>query len=194
MQKFSTYHWPVVIKFGSLELRPLRIRDRRQWNRVRNTNRDWLKTWEATLPRIPGEDDKTNLPSYFQMINAYNREGRAQRSISLAIWFEGVLVGQISMGGIIFGALRGAHIGYWIDQAFCNRGLTTQAVDLLTEHGFSSLLLHRIEINVRPENVASRRVAEKAGYTLEGERPRYLHIDGQWRDHLCFVRENPIIS
>ncbi|MEI6476516.1 MAG: GNAT family protein [Actinomycetes bacterium] len=194
MEKFSTHHWPVVITFGSLELRPLRLRDRRQWNRVRNTNLQWLKPWEATLPRIPGEDHGINLPSYFHMMSTYNREGRAQRSISLAIWFEGRLVGQISMGGIIFGALRGAHIGYWIDQAYSNRGLTTQAVDLLTEYGFSSLLLHRIEINLRPENAASRKVAEKAGYRLEGERPRYLHIDGQWRDHLCFVRENPRIS
>ncbi len=194
MEKFSTHQWPVVITFGSLELRPLRLRDRLQWNRVRNSNLQWLKPWEATLPRIPGEDHGINLPSYFQMMSAYNREGRAQRSISLAIWFEGRLVGQISMGGIIFGALRGAHIGYWIDQAFSNRGLTTQAVDLLTEYGFSSLLLHRIEINLRPENAASRKVAEKAGYHLEGERPRYLHIDGQWRDHLCFVRENPRIS
>ena len=194
MEKFSTHHWPVVITFGSLELRPLRLRDRLQWNRVRNSNLQWLKPWEATLPRIPGEDHGINLPSYFQMMSAYNREGRAQRSISLAIWFEGRLVGQISMGGIIFGALRGAHIGYWIDQAYSNRGLTTQAVDLLTEYGFSSLLLHRIEINLRPENAASRKVAEKAGYHLEGERPRYLHIDGQWRDHLCFGRENPRIS
>ena len=194
MEKFSTHKWPVVITFGSLELRPLRLRDRLQWNRVRNSNLQWLKPWEATLPRIPGEDHGINLPSYFQMMSAYNREGRAQRSISLAIWFEGRLVGQISMGGIIFGALRGAHIGYWIDQAYSNRGLTTQAVDLLTEYGFSSLLLHRIEINLRPENAASRKVAEKAGYHLEGERPRYLHIDGQWRDHLCFVRENPRIS
>jgi ribosomal-protein-alanine N-acetyltransferase len=61
---------------------------------------------------------------------------------------------------------------------------------MMTEYGFYVLGLHRIEINLRPENGASRRVAEKAGYLLEGERPKFLHIDGQWRDHLCFVREN----
>jgi ribosomal-protein-alanine N-acetyltransferase len=37
-------------------------------------------------------------------------------------------------------------------------------------------------------------VAEKAGYVLEGERPRYLHIDGDWRDHLSFVKENPLVK
>jgi ribosomal-protein-alanine N-acetyltransferase len=92
------------------------------------------------------------------------------------------------MGGIAYGALRGAHIGYWIDQRYANKGFMTEAVLGLTDYGFNELKLHRIEINLRPENESSRRVAEKAGYHLEGERPSYLHIDGGWRDHLVFVR------
>ena len=101
------------------------------------------------------------------------------------------MIGQISLGGVIYGALRAGHIGYWIDRNYANKGYTTQAVELLTQYAFEEMALHRVEINLRPENQASRRVAEKAGYILEGERPRYLHIDGQWRDHLSFVRENP---
>jgi len=128
------------------------------------------------------------------MVNFNNREGRAGRAVSLIIWYQGQLVGQITMGGITYGALRGAHIGYWIDSAHANQGITTKAVEMMTNYGLDVLHLHRIEINLRPENVASRRVAEKVGYHLEGERPRFLHIDGQWRDHLCFVRENPEIS
>jgi ribosomal-protein-alanine N-acetyltransferase len=54
--------------------------------------------------------------------------------------------------------------------------------------------LHRIEINIRPENAPSCRVAEKAGYLLEGTRERYLHIDGQWRDHVSYVKENPTVE
>ena len=47
--------------------------------------------------------------------------------------------------------------------------------------------LHRIEIAIRPENAASLRVVEKLGFRPEGVRPRYLHIDGDWRDHLVFA-------
>ena len=47
--------------------------------------------------------------------------------------------------------------------------------------------LHRVEINIRPENVASRRVVEKLAFRPEGLRPAYLHIDGDWRDHLSFA-------
>ena len=46
---------------------------------------------------------------------------------------------------------------------------------------------------MRPENEASQKVAKNAGYSLEGSRKNYLHIDGGWRDHLSYVRENPKI-
>jgi ribosomal-protein-alanine N-acetyltransferase len=129
------------------------------------------------------------------MVRYYKKEAKELRSISLGIWLnEGgreIFIGQITLGGLVFGAYRGGHIGYWIDQRFSNRGYTTRSVQALTNFGFAELGLHRIEINLRPENGASKRVAEKSGYHFEGIRPRYLHIDGDWRDHLTFVAENP---
>ena len=193
----SEHSWPITLYGTDISLRPLRMRDRKKWLNVRAENREWLTPWEATLPFIPGSDVESlqkELPSFFRLVRTLNRESRDVRSISFAIWHENNLIGQISMGGIIMGAMRGAHIGYWIDREYAGRGYTTEAVNLLTQYGFSVLALHRIEINLRPENAASRRVAEKAGYVLEGERPRYLHIDGDWRDHLSFVKENPLIK
>jgi ribosomal-protein-alanine N-acetyltransferase len=180
---------------GELFLKPIRFRDKSQWDSVRAINRDWLSPWEATRPNI---DHKSALPSYYGMVLQLNRELRALRSISLGIWLnenrDQVLIGQITLGGIIFGAMRGAHIGYWIDQRFANRGYTTRAVKLLTKFGFEQLRLHRIEINLRPENEASKQVAIKAGFLLEGARNNYLHIAGDWRDHVTFVKENPVIK
>lgn len=190
----SSLHWPLVIKTTRLTLRPLRLRDKSQWDRVRSENLDWLSPWEATLPRIHGEGATQRFPSFYAMVASQNREGKAGRSLSMTIWYENKIVGQISMGGIIYGALRGAHIGYWVDKRYANLGIVTEAVRTMTEFAFSVLELHRIEINLRPENISSRRVAEKAGYTFESERPRFLHIDGKWRDHICFVKENPNIS
>ena len=42
-------------------------------------------------------------------------------------------------------------------------------------------------MHVRPENQASQRIPEKLGFRMEGLRPRYLHIDGDWRDHLTYA-------
>ena len=181
--------WPVVLSDDQIFLRPLRFRDRLLWNRVRAENREWLSPWEATIPAVSEESYK-ELPTYFEMVKILNHEARQGRSFSFAIWNEKNLIGQISLGGVIYGAMRGGHIGYWIDRNFANRGYTTKAVEILTQYAFDVLKLHRVEINLRPENASSRRVAEKAGYIFEGERHRYLHIDGQWRDHICFVKEN----
>lgn len=185
--------WPIEIHGHEISLRPLRFRDKAQWNRVRAENRDWLSPWEATIPQS-GEDSYSQLPSFFEMVRILNSEARNGRSFSFAIWYQSQLVGQITLGGVMYGAMRGGHIGYWIDRNFAGRGFTTQAVEILTQYAFSELRLHRIEINLRPENASSRRVAEKAGYIFEGERPRYLHIDGQWRDHITFVKENSAIK
>lgn len=190
----NTSRWPVVLENSGVTLRPLRFRDRAAWDEVRAVNREWLTPWEATLPHVPGESAQGKLPTFFQKVVSHNREGRALRSLNFSIWYVGALVGQITLGGITFGALRGAHIGYWIDKRYANLGITTKAVTMTSDYAFDVLGLHRIEINLRPENAASRRVAEKAGYRLEGERLRYLHIDGKWRDHICFVRENPKIA
>lgn len=180
---------------GELFLRPIRFRDKAAWDSVRSVNRDWLSPWEATRPNI---EANAPLPSYYSMVLGLNKELRALRSISLGIWLNEnqstVLIGQITLGGIIFGAMRGAHIGYWIDQRYSNRGFTTRAVKLLTNYGFDQLRLHRIEINLRPENEASKQVAIKAGYLLEGARNKYLHIAGDWRDHVTFVKENSAIK
>ncbi len=180
---------------NELILKPIRFRDKAQWDGVRTVNRDWLSPWEATRPNI---DNKSPLPSYYGMVMQLNREIRAVRSIALGIWLKEkkseILIGQITLGGIIFGAMRGAHIGYWIDQRFANRGYTTRAVKLLSNFGFDSLKLHRIEINLRPENEASKQVAIKAGYELEGARNNYLHIAGDWRNHITFVKENPAVK
>lgn len=188
--------WPVVLTTTDLRLQALRFRDKSAWNSVRAQNRDWLAPWEATIPSVPGEDapDLRQLPSFFEMVRTLNSEARAGRSYSFAIWHQRNLVGQISLGGVILGAMRGAHIGYWIDKNYANRGFTTQAVMAMADYSFDALKLHRVEINLRPENAASRRVAEKSGFIFEGERPRYLHIDGSWRDHITFVKENPAVK
>jgi ribosomal-protein-alanine N-acetyltransferase len=190
--------WPVTLAGEQIQLRPARLRDRAAWNEIRAENKEWLAPWEASLPIVPegtpASEFLSKRPSFHAMVRAINREARAGRSYSFLIWHEKQIVGQITMGGVILGALRGAHIGYWIDRNFANRGLTTDAVKTLTAFGFERLGLHRIEINVRPENAASCKVAEKAGYHFEGDRPEFLHISGAWRDHKCFVKVNHLVK
>lgn len=177
-----TLGWPIELTFGDIGLRPIRQRDAREWRTVRARNADWLRPWEATTP----DPSRDVPPTYGVMVRRLRSEATDGRVMPFVVTYRGRLVGQLTVGSITWGSLRGAHIGYWIDREFAGRGITPTAVALVTDHCFS-IGLHRIEINVRPENVASRRVAEKLGFRFEGLRPSYLHIDGAWRDHVVYA-------
>jgi ribosomal-protein-alanine N-acetyltransferase len=80
-----------------------------------------------------------------------------------------------------------ATIGYWIAKPYAGRNITTYAVALAIDHLFDSVGLHRVEIDIRPENSASLRVVEKLQLRKEGLKERFIHIDGAWRDHFVFA-------
>jgi len=104
-----------------------------------------------------------------------------------AVTYEDRLVGQLTVANIVWGSACSATIGYWVDRAVAGRGVMPTAVALVTDHCFRTVGLHRIEINIRPENAASLRVVEKLGFRYEGVRVRLLHIHGSWADHRSFA-------
>jgi [ribosomal protein S5]-alanine N-acetyltransferase len=175
--------WPVTLQEGPVGLRPIRQRDNRAWRDVRQRNRSWLGPWEATAPETSGGSPMT----FRGMVVRLRREARAGTCLPFVVTYEDQLVGQLTVGGIAWGSFRSAHVGYWIDSAVAGRGIMPTALALAVDHCFRTVGLHRIEINIRPENLPSRRVVEKLGFRDEGLRPRLLHIDGDWRDHLSYA-------
>ena len=178
--------WQVTLTEGEVGLRPIRLRDAKAWREVRLRNLDWLEQWEATVPeegRIAGE-----IPASFGvMVRTLHRQARMRRVLPWVVTYNGELVGQLTIGGIAFGSLRSAYIGYWIDERVAGRGIMPTAVAMALDFCFEELELHRVEIQIRPENAASRRVVEKLEIPEEGLRRSFLHINGDWRDHICYA-------
>ncbi|WP_081747674.1 GNAT family protein, partial [Arthrobacter sp. Br18] len=184
---WSAGNWPVTLAAGDIVLRPVRHRDRREWSAVRQQNVQWLAPWEASNP-----DPGGYLPSYHEMVRALSQQARAGSALPFVITqrlqgSEPQLVGQLTVSGIIYGSARTATLGYWVDSRQAGRGIAPTAVALATDYCFGALGLHRMEVNIRPENSASLRVVEKLGFRDEGLRPRYLHIAGRWADHRSFA-------
>ena len=75
------------------------------------------------------------------------------------------------LGGIAINQLNRDHnfgnVGYWVRQSQHRKGIALQAVTAIVRYGFHELKLTRLEIAVAEENMASRRVAEKAGAVFE---------------------------
>ena len=97
------------------------------------------------------------------------------------------VIGTVALSNVVRGAWQNATIGYRIASAANGRGHATAAVRLAVSRAFGELGLHRVQAAVRPENAASLRVVAKAGLREEGFAPRYLRIDGAWRDHVLFA-------
>jgi len=173
----------VELHSGRVGLRPLARGDARAWKEVRNRNAAWLTPWEATIP--PGD---SSVPKTFRgLVRDLRRQARASRTLPFAVTVDGVFAGQLTVSNIIGGSARWAQVGYWIDARYAGQGFVPAAVALVVDYCLFEMGLHRIEIAIRPENHSSLRVVEKLGFTEVGFAPRYLHIDGDWRDHRLFA-------
>ncbi|WP_394276681.1 GNAT family N-acetyltransferase [Luteococcus sp.] len=194
--RFPAQHsWPVEVRCGPVVLRPVHRRDRSSWHEVRQRNAVWNGPWDATMP----SGGRATSTDFVGMVKNFDRQARELRTLAFVIcWDEHwprestpgrrlPLAGQLTISGITWGSANFAHAGYWVDQALAGRGVMPTALALGTDYCFITLGLHRMEVNIRPENAKSLRVVEKLGLRDEGIRERYLHIDGQWRDHRSFA-------
>src|SRR5580704_14116333 len=182
--------WPVTLVEPSLldspvMLRLVRVRDARVWRESRVRNADWLRPWEPTNPGTPLY--RSSISPYVAMARTMRREARGGQALPWTVVYRGRFAGQLTVGSVVWGSARSGQVGYWIDERFAGRGSIPTALAMAVDHSFRVVGLHRLEASIRPENHASRRVVEKLGFRDEGLRRRQLHIDGAWRDHLCYA-------
>jgi ribosomal-protein-alanine N-acetyltransferase len=96
---------------------------------------------------------------------------------------DGHIVGVVNINDIVLGSLRSASLGYYGFKGSSGGGRMTEAVRLAVDHAFKELGLHRVEANIQPTNRPSRRLVERLAFRLEGFSPRFLYVQGDWRDH-----------
>lgn len=166
---------------GDLTLRAIKPRDAKALETELMRNRAWLRQWEATAPQ---QFQNFDVRAGIRHLLAHAKVGAG---LPYAIVKDGEFVGQLNVSGIVHGSLSSAQLGYWVAERVAGQGITPASVALATDYCFSQLRLHRMEIAIRPENASSLRVVEKLGFRYEGLRRRYIHINGDWRDHFCFA-------
>ncbi|WP_306211300.1 GNAT family N-acetyltransferase [Actinoplanes sp. RD1] len=185
----STPGWPAVLADGPVLLRPYRRGDARAWSEVRIANQKWLSPWESAPPGPWAEMNSTR--AYMYVYRDMKRAASRGDSMPFAVCLKENggerLVGHLNLGSIVRRAFGSAYVGYWVDSRVAGRGVIPTALALAVDHAFGPGGLHRVEVNIRPENGPSRRVVEKLGFREEAYHPRYMHIDGAWRDHLGYA-------
>ena len=166
-------------------LRPLSTNDFAAWREVRTRNESGLVPWEplrsATLP-----DPVTDRSAFDARCSARDRERAADHAYPFGVFVDQQFAGELNINNVTRGALQGATIGYWIDQARAGNSYISEAVVVATKFAFEELQLHRLEICIVPRNANSRRVVEKLRLRNEGVAERYLEINGTWEDHVRY--------
>jgi ribosomal-protein-alanine N-acetyltransferase len=96
---------------------------------------------------------------------------------------DGRIVGAFNLSQIFHGLFRNAYLGHWVGEPFAGQGYMSEGLRLTLRRAFGPLKLHRLEANIQPGNAPSIALVKRAGFRLEGFSPRYLKINGRWRDH-----------
>lgn len=170
---------------GPLTLRHPRWADFETWSMLRRDNKEWLSPWEpgwtdAALSRVTYRTQLSRFKKLVQNGQAY--------PFHLYYGAQETLIGACNITHVERGSSQSARLGYWVGQRFTKQGFARAAVSAVTQFGFETLGLHRLEAAVQPSNAASITVLESQNFTKEGIARGYLKTDKQWRDHVIFAK------
>jgi [ribosomal protein S5]-alanine N-acetyltransferase len=172
-----------VVLAGSVTMRPAEPGDAAALCLAFRRNRGHLRPWDPDR----GEEFYTVEAQQGRLRDlAVQRD--AGRTMSWLLVEGDTVVGSIMLSSIARGPLSSAVLGYWIDAGHTGRGLATAAAGRACSFADEQLGLHRLEAGTLPSNSASQAVLAKCGFVRYGLAPRYLHIAGQWRDHVLFQK------
>lgn len=175
---------PPVLAADRVVLRPFAERDHGRI--VEACNDERTRHWLVSLPR----------PYTLLDADAFTERGRemAAQGHGLA-WCiadpaDDRCLGTVSVEDYVNYARRG-EIGYWAHPSARGRGLIAEAVRLVTRYAITSQLTSFLQIRCAESNVASRRVAESAGYVQVGTLPEAEPLgDGSVDDLVIYVRRS----
>lgn len=96
---------------------------------------------------------------------------------------ERSIAGVFNINEIVFGCFQSAYLGFYSTVDYAGQGIMSIALKLVLNYVFQDIKLHRLEANIQPGNEKSIRLIRSNGFRKEGFSPKYLKIDGEWRDH-----------
>ena len=160
-----------VLEQSGIVLRPIEARDRTSLYEAVHESMETVGAWMSWChPAYSLEDADQWIATC-----AHNWASGTDREFGIFDAASGAVLGCAGINQVNQ-VNRFANLGYWIRASRTGQGLASTAARLVAKFGFAQLALVRLEVVVRVNNVASRRVAEKLGCHLEGvARHRLLH-------------------
>lgn len=183
MRPSLTQDASLLLKAGTVQLRPPEMADFFAWSELREASMAHLTPFEPQWTL-----DELSKPAFRERIRRYHRDIKDDQGYAFFIFtdYGRQLVGAMTLSNVRRGVAQAAAVGYWIGKPFTQRGFGTSALAAVALFAFEEIRLHRLEAACMPANIASLRTLERGGFSREGLARRYLKINGVWEDHVLF--------
>ena len=146
-----------------------------------------LRRFLASLPWVAGEQTPESSERWCRNAQA---NFLARKDLPFLIFERegGELLGACGLHRTVWETPK-TEVGYWIRSSRSGEGFVTEAVNGLCGYAFAQLKAARVELVVDEENEASRRVADRCGFQLEGTlRNERRAPDGTLRNTCVYAR------
>ena len=146
-----------------------------------------LREFLGALPWIAGEQTAQSAEIYCRNAHA---NFVARKDLSLFVFDKagGDLIGGVGLHRTVWATPK-TEVGYWCRSSKLRRGYVSEAVSTLTRFAFTQLGMARVELITDEANHASRRIADRCGFTLEGTlRHESRAPDGTLRNTCVYAR------
>lgn len=114
-------------------------------------------------------------------------ENNEERQLCRAIVVDGHVAGSVGIFCQTDVYEKSAELGYWLAEEFWGNGIMTKAVKQLCREAFEKFDIIRIYAEPFAYNTGSRRVLEKAGFSLEGIMKKGVYKNGQIYDYCMYA-------
>ncbi|MBZ0254930.1 GNAT family N-acetyltransferase [bacterium] len=163
-----------------IEIRVMKPENDQELYALVDANREHLRQW------LPWVDRQQSLVDCQRFLNSLQDHFTNNKAMHCGIWVQGHLVGVVGMDRIDW-PNKTAEIGYWIGKGHEGKGLITRCSRFLVEFAFSELKLNRLEIRCAPNNLRSRKIPERLGFTMEGRLKQAEWLYDHYEDHVFYA-------
>ncbi len=176
------------VRTPRLFIRPMREEDRPKFISF------YERSWAVMAPWFPLRSPGETSDETFERTMAKASKGAIDGSEFRFFAFsrDEQLVAFFGLMQIVRGAFESGVASWCVHADHTSKGICTEGMMGVLDMAFAAppvgLGLHRVQANVIPTNTASIRVAEKAGFRMEGLGRNYLRIAGEWRDHVFYAK------
>jgi len=176
-------NFPDVLESARLHLRSPRAGDGPEMARAINDSLAELRPWMPWAQGHSYDDDQAE-----DFCRRWQAKFLLREELAFFLYDQasGAQVGACSLHSMDWEAHK-FELGYWLRTPYQGQGYMSEAVARVGRFAWESLGAVRLEIRCDSRNLASQRVALRAGYTHEATLRRdSLGVEGEWRDTMIF--------